>query len=42
MNTEFIFFNDIQVYFAICSNTFSRMECWVTMAWGEALSRACP
>jgi hypothetical protein len=35
-----LFFYDIQIYFAICSNAFSRKKCWVTMPWGEALSRA--
>jgi hypothetical protein len=36
----YIFVYDIRVYFAKCSDTFSRMECEVTFAWGEALSRA--
>jgi hypothetical protein len=35
-NTLFFFF-DIQVYFAISSDTFSKI-----VAWGEALSRASP
>jgi hypothetical protein len=38
------FFFLIPIYFAVCSNTFSRMLWWgsITMSWGETLSRASP